>query len=82
MEFINGEYLKNIKNTVANNVSCCVYARDEKKRIGILAKGEYNVGVVSRVTWDDMEDIITLKTDAGKQIMFSGSQISLVRLVD
>ena len=57
MEFVNGEYLSKIENSVARNVSCCKYAMDSKKRVGILARGEYNTGLVSRVWWDDMEDI-------------------------
>lgn len=81
MEFVNGEYLSKIENSVARNVSCCRYAMDSKRRVGILAKGEYTTGLVSRVWWDDMEDVISLKTDAGKSVTFSGSQITMVRLV-
>jgi len=82
MEFVNGEYLSKIENSVARNVSCCRYAMDSKKRVGILAKGEYNIGLVSRVWWDDVEDLISLKTDTGKSVTLSGSQISIVRLVE
>ena len=82
MGFVNGEHLKNIRTSVASNVSCCVFARDENKRVGILARGEYNTGIISKVMWDDMEDIITLKTDTGKSIMLSGSQITMVRIVE
>ena len=81
MEFVNGEYLSKIENSVARNVSCCKYAMDSKKRGGILARGEYNTGLVSRVWWDDMEDIISLKTDKGTYLTLSGSQITMVRLV-
>ena len=82
MEFVNGEYLSKIENSVARNVSCCKYAMDSKKRVGILARGEYNTGLVSRVWWDDVEDLISLKTDTGKSVTLSGSQISIVRLVE
>ena len=82
MEFVNGEYLERIQNTVARNVSCCRYAMDSKRKVGILAKGEYNIGTISRVWWDDMEDLISLKTDTGKNVTLSGSQISIVRLVE
>ena len=46
MEFVNGEYLSKIENSVARNVYCCKYAMDSKKRVGILARGEYNTGFV------------------------------------
>jgi len=82
MEFVNGESLDRIESSVARNVSCCRYAMDSKKRVGILARGEYNTGIISRVWWDDMEDVISLKTDAGKSVTLSGSQISIVRLVE
>jgi len=82
MEFVNGEYLSKIENSVSRNVSCCRYAMDSKKRVGILARGEYNTGIVSRVWWDDMEDVVSLKTDTGKNVTFSGSQITMVRLVE
>ena len=82
MEFVNGEYLDRIESSVARNVSCCRYAMDSKKKVGILAKGEYNIGTISRVWWDDMEDLISLKTDTGKDVTLSGSQISIVRLVE
>ncbi len=81
MEFVNGESLDRIESSVARNVSCCRYAMDSKKRVGILARGEYNTGIISRVWWDDMEDVISLKTDAGKSVTLSGSQITMVRLV-
>ena len=55
---------------------------DSKKKVGILAKGEYNIGTILRVWWDDMEDVISLKTDTGKDVTLSGSQISIVRLVE
>ena len=82
MEFVNSEHLSTIENSVARHVSCCRYAMDSKKRVGILAKGEYNIGIISRVWWDDKEDVISLKTDTGKNVTLSGSQISIVRLVD
>ena len=82
MEFVNGEYLSKIGNSVEKNVSCCKYAMDSKKRVGILARGEYNTGIISKVWWDDMEDVISLKTDSGKFMTLSGSQISMVRLVE
>ena len=82
MEFVNGESLDRIESSVSRNVSCCRYAMDSKKRVGILARGEYNTGIISRVWWDDMEDIISLKTDTGRNVTLSGSQISIVRLVE
>ena len=82
MEFVNGESLDRIESSVSRNVSCCRYAMDSKKRVGILARGEYNIGIISRVWWDDMADIISLKTDTGRNVTLSGSQISIVRLVE
>ena len=81
MEVVNSEHF-GFEDTVAINVSCCRYAMDSKKRVGILAKGEYNIGIISRVWWDDKEDVISLKTDTGKNVTLSGSQISIIRLVD
>ena len=81
MEFVNGESLDRIESSVARNVSCCRYAMDSKKRVGILARGEYNVGTITTVWWDELEDKVSMKTDAGKNVTLSGSQISLVRLV-
>ncbi len=81
MEFVHGESLDRIKNSVSRNVSCCRYAMTSKKRVGILARGEYNVGTITTVWWDDLEDKVSMKTDTGKYLTLSGSQISLVRLV-
>ena len=81
MEFAHSESLGGFDNSVSINVSCCRYAMESKKRVGILAKGEYNVGIITTVWWDDMEDVISMKTDAGKYVTLSGSQIALVRLV-
>mgnify|MGYP001276169820 CR=1 FL=1 len=81
MEFVYSEFLGGFDNTVSMNISCCRYAMTSKKRVGILAKGEYNVGTITTVWWDDLEDRISMKTDAGKNVTLSGSQISLVRLV-
>jgi len=42
-----------------------------------------NLGVLVFICFekDDMEDVISLKTDTGKNVTFSGSQITMVRLV-
>lgn len=81
MEFVYSESLGGFDNTVSMNISCCRYAMTSKKRVGILARGEYNVGTITTVWWDELEDKVSMKTDAGKNVTLSGSQISLVRLV-
>ena len=82
MEVIkHGERLDNIKESVSKNVACCRYAMKNSCQVRLLGKGQITSGYVSRVTWDDMEDLITIKTgDTHKN--FYGSEIATVRLIE
>ena len=80
-KMVGGERLDGIKNSIQKNISCCRYALEEKKRVSILAKGTNTEGIISRLSWDDMEDIVWVETNDGKVKSFSGSQISKVRLL-
>ena len=79
--FKGGEYLKNIKGAVQKNVECCKYALQNSCKVRILGKGQSTEGYVTRVTWDDMEDVININTGETNQI-FSGSEIATVRLIE
>jgi|TARA_Y100000310_G_scaffold104507_1_gene102834 hypothetical protein len=78
----NGERLENIKDSVYKNVECCKYALQEKRQVGILGKGQYTVGTVTNVQWDDLEDRVVINTKDGKNKTFYGSEITTVRLVE
>ena len=78
----NGERLENIKDSVYKNVECCKYALQEKRQVGILGKGQYTVGTVTNVQWDDLEDRVIINTKDGKNKTFYGSEITTVRLVE
>lgn len=79
--FKGGEYLKNIKGTVQKNVECCKYALQNSCKVRILGKGQSTEGYVTRVTWDDMEDVININTGETNKL-FSGSEIATVRLIE
>ncbi len=78
----NGERLENIKDSIYKNVECCKYALQEKRQVGILGKGQYTVGTVTNVQWDDLEDRVIINTKDGKNKTFYGSEITTVRLVE
>ena len=80
MTNVGGEYLERIQRSVQKNVSCCRWAMENDKRVGILASGKYIRARVNKLTWDDMEDLIWLETDTGIKYRFTGSQLTTVRL--
>ena len=80
-KIINGERLNLIKNTIHKNVLCCKYALENKQQVSILAKGCHTQGNITKVGWDDMEDYICVATIDGKSERFSGSELTLVRLL-
>ena len=79
---LNGERFDSIKDSVYKNVECCKYALQEKRKVGILGKGQYTVGTVTNVHWDDLEDRIVINTKDGVNKSFYGSEIATVRLVE
>ena len=82
MEIIKGgERLSSIKDSISRNVACCRYAMENSCRVRLMGKGQITSGYVSKVTWDDMEDLVTIKTgDTHKN--FYGSEIATVRLIE
>ena len=81
MTNVGGEYLERIQQSVQKNVSCCRWAMENNKKVGILASGEFIKAKVSKLSWDDMEDLIWIESDEGKTYRFTGSQLTTVRIV-
>ena len=78
----NGESFDSIKDSVYKNVECCKYALQQNRKVGILGKGQYTVGTVINVHWDDLEDRVIINTKDGVNKSFYGSEIATVRLVE
>ncbi|MAH43984.1 hypothetical protein CL614_10285 [archaeon] len=81
MTSVGGEYLEKIQSSVQKNVSCCRWAMENNKSVGILASGKYIEAKVSKLTWDDMEDLVWVESTKGEKLRFTGSQLTTVRIV-
>lgn len=79
---LNGERFESIKDSVYKNVECCKYALQEKRQVALLGKGQFIVGTVCTVQWDDFEDRIVINTKNGDSKSFYGSEITTVRLIE
>ena len=80
-KMVGGERLNLIKKTIHRNVSCCRYALEHNQQVSILAKGLNTRGNITKISWDDLEDLVHVTTIEGKLERFSGSELTTVRLL-